>query len=427
MRQAAASQQAGTPQSEADARRAAEQLKEAEQALSSLRNQQSGSKVDDLARQADDLAQRQQNFEGQLRRAVTGQSGQQGQQEQPGPFGRQLSGGGRMSQQQAQQLSDDRSKETDDLKRLEQQMQNAVRELAGTQPKASGKLREALGQMQQQELPRDMQRNGEYIRRGLGEYAVLSESMITQGMNNLRDQLHGVQQAMEQDKEGKGAGDDKENKAVEQALNQVERLRQQIEALQQQQRRQNGQNGQPGQQQGQGQNGQQQGQQNGQGGGNQAGGNQQGSLSRNGQQNGPNGAAFGPNNATNYGLGGGLWYGNPNGGVRADVERDYRDTLEQLGRLQGQLQNDPNTLRDLQSLVREMQRLNPFTYSNDGELSGRIQAAMVADIERVELELRRKVDEATSGGSTRSAGNQPIPQGYADAVAEYFRKLSSSK
>jgi hypothetical protein len=37
------------------------------------------------------------------------------------------------------------------------------------------------------------------------------------------------------------------------------------------------------------------------------------------------------------------------------------------------------------------------------------------------------VDDATSAGSTRSAGSEPIPQGYADAVAEYFRKLSSSK
>jgi len=42
------------------------------------------------------------------------------------------------------------------------------------------------------------------------------------------------------------------------------------------------------------------------------------------------------------------------------------------------------------------------------------------------MELRRKVDEA-GGGSTRSAGTEAVPQGFADAVAEYFRKLSSSK
>ena len=75
MRQAASSQQAGTPQSEADARRAAERLKEAEQMLSGLRSTQSKGQVDDLARQAEELAQRQQQFErscGGLTAARTG-------------------------------------------------------------------------------------------------------------------------------------------------------------------------------------------------------------------------------------------------------------------------------------------------------------------------------------------------------------------
>jgi hypothetical protein len=50
----------------------------------------------------------------------------------------------------------------------------------------------------------------------------------------------------------------------------------------------------------------------------------------------------------------------------------------------------------------------------------------VADIQQVELELRRKVDE-TGGGSIRSAGNEPTPPGFADAVAEYYRRLSNGK
>jgi hypothetical protein len=338
--------------------------------------------------------------------------------------------------------------------------------LASTQPKASGKLREALGQMQQQELPRDMERNGEYIRRGLGEYAVLSESMITQGLNNLRDQLKGVQQAMTDGKDGKGGkgggASDKEDKAVEQALGQVEKLRQQLEQLQRQaqqgqngQRGQNGQQGQGQQQGGQQQGGQQQGgqqaggqqggqQQGGQqgggqqGGGNQAGGNNQGgyqtgTLSRNGQpqQGGPNGGAYGNRIGNVWGPYGGLGTNDPNlyAGGYVDprgFERNYKDTLEQLQALQGQLQSDPNTARDLQALVREMQRLNPFSYANDPELSSRIQAAMIADVQQVELELRRKVDEA-GGGSIRSAGNETPPPGYADKVADYFKRLSKSK
>ena len=70
-------------------------------------------------------------------------------------------------------------------------MQNAVRDLASTQRQASTKMRDALGQMQQQELPRDMQRNGEWIRRGMGEYAVMSESQITAGLNDLARSFEG--------------------------------------------------------------------------------------------------------------------------------------------------------------------------------------------------------------------------------------------
>jgi len=75
-------------------------------------------------------------------------------------------------------------------------MQNAVRDLMATERKASSQLREALGDMQQAELPRDMQRNANWIRQGMGELGVMSESMITQGLNELRDQLKQVQQSM---------------------------------------------------------------------------------------------------------------------------------------------------------------------------------------------------------------------------------------
>src|ERR1017187_8963603 len=53
-------------------------------------------------------------------------------------------------------------------------------------------------------MERDMQRNADYLRRGLGEYAVMSESNFTQGLNQVRDQLKQVQQAL-----GAGANDPK--------------------------------------------------------------------------------------------------------------------------------------------------------------------------------------------------------------------------
>jgi hypothetical protein len=65
--------------------------------------------------------------------------------------------------------------------------------------------------------------------------------------------------------------------------------------------------------------------------------------------------------------------------------------------------------------------------ANDPLLAERIHAALVSGVEQVEMELRRKVEETTGNGSVRSSGGETVPQGYADAVAEYFRKLSKSK
>jgi hypothetical protein len=452
MRQAASSQQAGTPQGDAQARRAAERLKEAEQSLSGIRSKESTNQVEQLAQQADELVRRQQAFEGDMRKG----------------FGPQSQG---VSREQANQLASEKDGEIQDLKKLEQGMQAAVRDLQNSQRKAATKMREALGEMQQAEISRDMQRNADWIRRGMGNYAVMSEATITQGLGELRDKLKQVQQAM-----GPGQGGDKNgqgDKVAENTLNQVEKLRQQLEQMraqrgQGQQGQQAGQRGQQGGQQGgqpggqqsqqgqQGQQGGQQGQQGGQqgqpsgqqGGGQQGGGQQGGGQQGGGQQAGGQhggnqngqGARGGQNqyggggptngnggNWNNNGLGGGPWYGS-NGPIQPqDFQNNYQGTLQALRQMEQQSQGDPNMVKDLQTLIRDMQRLNPNTYANDPLLAERIQATLLSGIEQVEMELRRKVEDTAGNGSVRNSGGEKVPQGYADAVAEYFRKLSKSK
>jgi hypothetical protein len=429
MRSANSSQQAGTPQARAAQQRAADRLKEAEQSIAGMKGQQATSQVDDIVRQADDLARQQQEFEGQMRKAY-------GNDNSP-------------NRQQAGQLADSKDKEIANLKKLEQDMQNAARDLQSTQRQASSKMRDALGNMQQQELTRDMQRNSEWIRRGIGEYAVMSEPQITAGLNQLREELKAVQQAL-------GAGQNKngqDDKAVEATLSQLEHMRQMLQAAQQgaggqRQAGQNGQqpgrNGQQGQQPGGQQQGGQQaggqqqggqqagGQQQGgqQGGGQQAGGQQQGGQQAGARQGGQtqNGQG-GQQNGGNYGPGGSIWnnggaWGGPWNGQ--DYGQFYRDTLQNLGQLQQQFKDDQNTQRDIQNVIRDLRQFDPTHFTNDPLLAERIQAAL-ANVEQVELELRRKVDATAGGGTVRSPGNQPIPEGYLDAVAEYYRKLSQTK
>ena len=99
--------------------------------------------------------------------------------------------------------------------------------------------------------------------------------------------------------------------------------------------------------------------------------------------------------------------------------------MQSLQQLQQQLKADPAAARDIAALLQQMRQLDPFAFSNDPLLAQRIQAAVVANVEQVELELRRKVEE-TDGGNIRSPGTEKVPPGYSDATAEYFKKLSKT-
>ena len=393
MRQAASSQQAGTPQGEAEARRAADRLREAQQTMAGMHDAQSSSQIGEMARQAEDLVRRQREFEGQMRHAF-------------GPQGMGL------NRSQAEEMAQQKESELGDLKRLEQQMQNSTRDLMGTQRQAATRLREALSEVQQQEVAREMERNAGLIRRGQGEYAALSEAQATAGLNQLRDQLHQVEQALGKNTQ---AGPGQDDKDVAQALDQVEQLRRQMEQLQSQLANR-------GQQQS----------------GSQPTG-QPGTQSQPGRQGGsPQGAPGGSqsNNADRSADGPGanrdpkaLW--RPGGGMEApvqpqDLENGYRGAFESLSRLEQKLRDDPATARDVRSLIRDLHGFDPRHFADDPLLSQRIQAAL-AGAEQVEMELRRMVDASNGGGSIRSPGGERVPQGYQDAVADYFRKLSKAK
>jgi len=411
MRNANSQMQSGSQQAQAAQQRAAQGLKDAEQLFAGMKNQQSANQVDDITRQADDLARQQQELEGQMRRAF-------GNDQNP-------------SRQQQLQLADSRDKEVNQLKKLEQDMQNAARDLQSSQQQASARMREALGNMQQQELIRDMQRNSQWIKQGIGEYGLMSESQITAGLNQLRDDLKKVQQAF-------GTGQKpQDQQAIQATVEQLQQMRQMLEAARQgmngQQQGRNGQQGQNGQQQAGQQGGQQSGGQ--QSGGQQAGGQQSGGQQAGGQPNG--GRSGGPTNGSTWGPNGGAWdHGGAWGGSWAgpywngqDYGQFYRDTLQNLNRLQTEFKDDQTTQHDIQNVIHDLRQFDPNQVQflgNDPLLAQRIQAAL-ANVEQVELELRRKIDDVGGGGTVRSPGNQPIPEGYLNAVAEYYRKLSQTK
>jgi len=155
------------------------------------------------------------------------------------------------------------------------------------------------------------------------------------------------------------------------------------------------------------------------------------------QQGGGGNNTWGPggprNGAYNGNPAGGPWFGNypPNQGIPVprpeDFTNQYNQTLGALRQLEQASQGDPNMARDLQNLIRDMQRLNPYTYANDPLLAERIQATLMGNVQQVEMELRRKVEESNGTGSVRSPGGDKVPQGWEGSVAEYWRKLSKKQ
>jgi hypothetical protein len=71
-----------------------------------------------------------------------------------------------------------------------------------------------------------------------------------------------------------------------------------------------------------------------------------------------------------------------------------------------------------------MQRLDPKRFPGNPELLSNLHGRILAEVEQLELQLRRMVDD--KGGRVRSTSGDPAPPGYADAVAEYFRRLSKT-
>ena len=246
----------------------------------------------------------------------------------------------------------------------------------------------------------------------------LSGNGIPEGMQRLDDQLHQAQQAF-----------NRQQQDPQEALNQVERLRNQMEALARgmsDAAARNGQQGQRGQQpgqQGQGQpdsNKQQPGQQP-----------QMGQLSRNGQ---PGNGQPGQGKPAGQANGQGANAGGPNGGQMAaraaapwpavtapsiasgmaaipvatwapgretqqvpsspqEIQRAYEDAMRQLNALRQSFQGQPEPLADLQELIKEMQRLDPSRFPGNPAMLEELHDQVLTSVDKLELRLRRQADD----------------------------------
>jgi hypothetical protein len=404
---------------DAEARRAAERLKDAQQMMGGMRQEQTSGQIGDLARRAEKLAEDQRNFSEDLKRRF-GAAQTREQQERAAMS---------QSREDSRRLAQEKTRIKEDYERLERDLQSAARGMAGSQRNASSKLREAVGQAQQEEISLSMKYMTEWLNRGYGPFTWNREQPVTQALDRLAEQVKDAARVAGENPGGSAPGDGKR----EQALSQIEQMRRRLDQAsrgqqpgQQPGNNPGGQQGQQGQQ-GQGEQGQQ-----GQGRNGQGGQDGQGGERGEGQpsEKGGGGSSRGDRGQLNAGdwrpgMGGSA----PERGPvdPAEAQRAYSEGLRGLRELRQQLgEASPEARAEVDRLIQEMQRIDPNRFPGNPALVEKMRSQVLPALEQLELQLRREIDGAETG-LARSGGSERIPDGYSEAVAEYFRRLGRAK
>jgi uncharacterized protein YigA (DUF484 family) len=105
-----------------------------------------------------------------------------------------------------------------------------------------------------------------------------------------------------------------------------------------------------------------------------------------------------------------------------DVRQDYQRTMRELEQLARSARDNPELAQEVRDIIARMQRIDPSRF-NSGTLMERIQNSMLPALTELEAQLRLK-EMQREGGVVRSETNARVPEGYSDAVAEYFRRLN---
>ena len=427
-----AMKRSGTPQQSADAARlAADRLREATNLLGGTQQQLAGSKLGSLSQEADRLTQEEHTQSDQINK-LAGQQNNSGAMDRDSMMARL---------RERNRLAGERQQLSDDLSKLQNNLRGTTRQMAASQPEVAKRLRDALTEMDQSDLDNHVQRTADWLRGGINPNSNGTENEIAQGLQKLSQQLRQAQQGIGHGKPeqlGRAQGNETAT------LDQVQRLRDQLEEMtashrsgqmqsqsgQSNRRDSNGQQAGNGQQRSPGQqaNGNAQSSEQRGGPGQQAGnrigrgGNESGEV-----RSGGGGGADGPV-ASNFNTGNNQYgQGRPQqaptdaSGNPADVERSYQQSVRELNQLRQMVQGDPQAAKEVQDLTKRMQQLDPRRFPGNPAIVEQMHSELLNSLDRVELQLQR----GNSSADARTGRPESVPAGYADLVADYYKRLST--
>ncbi len=106
-------------------------------------------------------------------------------------------------------------------------------------------------------------------------------------------------------------------------------------------------------------------------------------------------------------------------------QRAYDDSMRDLNQLRQAVKEDPEMEKQVQELIHEMEHLDPSRFPGNPALVEQLHSQALADVDKLELQLRRQLDDKQSG-QVRSGDTKTVPQGYEESVADYYRRLSKN-
>ncbi len=376
----------GSPQQSAAGQEATDQLRQASKLLAGTQQQLTSGKVGSLASEADRLTQEERAQADRINK-FAGQ--------QPDPNATNLDAMlGRLHERD--RLAKDRQQLSDDLSNLQRNLRQAARETASAQPGVAKKLRDALSEMDESDLDNRVQRTADWLRRGINPNANGTEGEIAQGLGKLDQQLQRAQEKADQGEPGQPSLDHGTRTT---ALDQVEGLRKQLEAMA------SSQDGQRG-----GEHGQSRAGQSGDvrtGGGRNSDGTVWGNINTGNNRHGQPGQAPAFPDAS----------GNP-----ADTERTFRQSMHALNQLRQVVRDDPEAAKEVAELARQMQLLDPSRFPGNPAMLEQMHREVLSSVDRLELQLQR--DAAST--QARTGKSSAVPSGYQESVAEYYKRLSKN-
>jgi hypothetical protein len=99
--------------------------------------------------------------------------------------------------------------------------------------------------------------------------------------------------------------------------------------------------------------------------------------------------------------------------------------MTELNQLRSLTKNDPAAAKEIADLVKQMQQLDPSRFVGNPAMVEQLHSQVLTEVDKLELQLRRGADDPTS--EVRTSKPAAVPQGYQDAVADYYRRLSKGK